>query len=33
MKIKVAEWLALPVEQRLALISKAINKAVSTRQK
>jgi len=27
MKIKVAEWLALPVEQRLALISNAINKA------
>ncbi len=27
MKIKVAEWLALPVEQRLALISNSINKA------
>lgn len=28
MKIKVAEWLALPVEQRLALISNAINKSI-----
>lgn len=33
MKIKVAEWLALPVEQRLALISNAINKVVSARHK
>lgn len=33
MKIKVAEWLALTVEQRLALISNAINKAVSALQK
>lgn len=33
MKIKVAEWLALPVEQRLALISNAMNKAVAARQK
>jgi hypothetical protein len=32
MKIKVAEWLALPIEQRLVLISNAMNKAVS-RQK
>jgi len=33
MKIKVAEWLALPVEKRLALISNAINKVAATRQK
>lgn len=33
MRIKVAEWLALQVEQRLALISNAINKAVAVRQK
>lgn len=33
MKIKVAEWLALPVEQRLVLIRNAMNKAVSARQK
>jgi len=26
MKIKVAEWLALPVEKRLALISNAVIK-------
>lgn len=33
MKIKVAEWLALPVEQRLALISNAMNKAVAIHKK
>lgn len=33
MKIKVAEWLALPIEQRLTLISNAIKKAVAARQK
>jgi len=29
----VAEWLALPVEKRLALISNAINKDEAVRQK
>lgn len=33
MKIKVAEWLALPIEQRLVLISNAMNKAAASRQK
>lgn len=33
MKIKVAEWLALPIEQRLALISNAFNKTLASRQK
>lgn len=33
MKIKVAEWLALPIEQRLALISNAFNKAIAVRYK
>jgi len=33
MKIKVAEWLALPIEKRLALISNAMNKAVASLRK
>ncbi|GAB0170510.1 hypothetical protein LSPCS325_39470 [Lysinibacillus sp. CTST325] len=33
MKIKVAEWLALPVEKRLALISNAIKQGAIVRQK
>lgn len=33
MKIKVAEWLALPVEKRLVLISNAIKNGAAARQK
>lgn len=33
MKNKLAEWLALPLEQRLAVISNAMGKVVAARQK
>ncbi len=32
MKIKPIEWLAMPIEQRLALISNAINKSKGVNQ-
>lgn len=33
MKIKVGEWLALPIEKRLVLIGNAIIKGITLRQK